>query len=73
MAGFVIVYNRRTGAADVTEFPAADGHRAALQYRLKLEVEREDADVEIVSLASDSIETVRSTHSRYFKRDLAQL
>lgn len=71
MPGFVIEYNRRTGAANITEFAGADGHRAALRRRLELEVDRHDDDIEIVSLASDSLETVRTTHSRYFARDMA--
>jgi hypothetical protein len=35
-------------------------------YRLEREAGREDTDVEIVSITSDSLETVRRTHSRYF-------
>lgn len=66
MSGFVIEYNRITGDRLVTEFPGLNGHREALLQRLKLERERLSADWEIVSLNSDSIETVKKTHSRYF-------
>lgn len=66
MSGFVIVYHRPTGAHQVHEFPGPNGHREAMVYRLQLERERLDADVEIASLNSDSIETVMKTHSRYF-------
>ena len=70
MPGFLIEYNRRTGAVHVTEFPGAEGHRHALRERLKLEAEAVDPNMEIVSLVSDSEETIRKTHSRYFERSL---
>lgn len=66
MAGFLIEYNRRTSEWSVTEFPYESGHRDALLLRLEREKLRTDPDVEIVSLASDSLATVRTTHSRYF-------
>ncbi|MFJ4170804.1 hypothetical protein ACIPY3_14950 [Paenarthrobacter sp. NPDC089714] len=66
MAGFVIKYNRRTGDRIVKEFPGRLGHREALKLRLELERERESREWEIVSLNSDSLETVKKTHSRYF-------
>lgn len=37
--------------------------------RLELEAKRRDPGVELASLASDSIETLRETHSRYFERE----
>jgi hypothetical protein len=66
MPGFVIEYNRITGDRLVTEYPGADGHRAALLRRLELEKSRPSAEWEIISLNSDSLDTVRKTHSRYF-------
>ncbi|RAM37347.1 hypothetical protein [Arthrobacter globiformis] len=66
MPGFVIEYNRITGDHLVTEYSGADGHRAALLRRLELEKIRPSAEWEIVSLNSDSLDTVRKTHSRYF-------
>lgn len=69
MPGFVIQYNRRTRANTVTSFTAPDGHREAFKERLRLERENQDPDVEIVSLGSDSLETVKKTHSRYFLMD----
>lgn len=66
MAGFVIEYHRPTGARRVHEFPGVDGHRQALLKRLQLEASREDSDWEIASLNSDSLETLKKTHSRYF-------
>lgn len=70
MPGFVIEYNRRTGDRLVTEFRGRDGHRRALIRRLELEKQRPTAEWEIVSLNSDSIDTVMKTHSRYFKGDV---
>lgn len=69
MAGFVIEYNRRSGERRVHTFLGANGHREALRRRLELEDSRESDEWEIVSLNSDSIETVRRTHARYFERD----
>lgn len=51
MPGMVIQYNRRTGRSDVTAFDSADGHRRAFEERIRLEHQRQDDDVEIVSLA----------------------
>lgn len=66
MPGFVIEYHRPTGDRRVYEFPGDNGHREALQLRLELEAQREDADWEIASLNSDSLATLQKTHSRYF-------
>ncbi|WP_298862224.1 hypothetical protein [uncultured Microbacterium sp.] len=66
MPGFVIEYHRPTGAHRVHEFPGAEGHLDAMRYRLQLEAERTDPDVEIVSLNSSSLDVLKKTHSRYF-------
>ena len=66
MSSFVVIYNRKTGKSDVRSFEGANAHRAAFQERLRLEEANQDGDIEIVSLVSDSIETVKRTHSRYF-------
>lgn len=67
MPGFVIEYNRRSGTRRVESFVGASGASDALRRRLELEREREDPDVEIVSLNGASLEQVMSTHSRYFQ------
>ena len=68
MSAFVIEYNRRTWDRFVMVFPQSDGPRRALKCRLELEKRRpKDSDWEIVSLNSDSLETIRRTHSRYFE------
>ena len=66
MAGFVIEYNRRTQDWSVTEFLSDTGHREALRLRLERERNRTDEDIEIVSLVSDSLQTIQKTHARYF-------
>ena len=63
MAGFVIEFNRRTRERRVWEF--AD-HGDAMRFRLQLEAERQDEDVEIAALISTSLATLQRTHSRYF-------
>ncbi|WP_235681133.1 hypothetical protein [Tomitella gaofuii] len=40
--------------------------REAIEYRLRLEQNREDSNIEIVVLTSASLETLERTHSRYF-------
>jgi hypothetical protein len=63
MPGYVIEFNRRTRERRVHEFV---DHRDAMRCRLQLEAERENCDVEIAALISDSLETLQRTHSRYF-------
>ncbi|MFE4949957.1 hypothetical protein ACFQ9V_07590 [Leifsonia sp. NPDC056665] len=67
MPGFLIEYNRRTGDWHAEEFPGPDGHRAALEERLRREQDRTNPDIEIASLNGDSLDTVKKTHSRYFE------
>lgn len=66
MSGFLIQYDRKTGRTVFSEYKGVDGPRLALAQRLKLEKNRRDSDIEIVSLNSDSLETIKKTHSRYF-------
>lgn len=73
MPGYVIEYNRATGQREVTTFEGENGHREALRYRLERERDRPSREWEIVSLNSDSLETVRKTHSRYFVGEAVHL
>jgi hypothetical protein len=63
MKPYLVIYNRRSGDKTIQEFanPAA-----AMKERLRLET-NSDADTEIVVLSSDSIESLRITHARYFQ------
>ncbi len=63
MAAFVIEFNRRTRERRVREF---NDHADAMRYRLRLESERVDGDVEIATLISKSLDSLQRTHSRYF-------
>lgn len=67
MPGFVIEYNRVSQERRVTPFLGDQGHRQALLKRIELEAQRTDEDWEIASLNSDSLQTIMSTHSRYFQ------
>jgi hypothetical protein len=70
MPGYVIEYNRRTHTRRVTEFATP---REAMEYRLKLEEQRTDTDIEIAALSSKSLDTLEQTHSRYFSgRELTE-
>jgi hypothetical protein len=62
---FLIAYNRAEGVL-VSEAMYRDAHEAAEAYTA-LELEhKHDSNMEIVLIGSDSIETVRQTHSNYF-------
>ncbi|KAB1640571.1 hypothetical protein [Gulosibacter chungangensis] len=69
MSSFLIVYNRRSGHVKMRRFDGKSAAREALLERFRLEKSIEDPDVEVVALNSDSEETVRKTHSRYFQRE----
>ena len=67
MRNFLVVFNRRTGANTVREFPADHG-REAIRERFVLERQhRGDPDIEVVVLGSGSREELEKTHSRYFR------
>ena len=73
MSGFVIEYHRKTRESRVTSFAGEQGYREAFAERLRLEAENTDPDVEIVSLVSDSLESARATHSRYFENEVTSV
>lgn len=66
MSGFLIEYHRPTGDWSVQEFPGGSGRAEALEASFRMEKRRANSDYEIAVLTTDSIETLRSTHSRYF-------
>ena len=63
MPTYVIQFNRRTRQRAIRSFSTS---REAMDYRLMLEGERQDSDVEIAALTSRSIESLQRTHARYF-------
>jgi hypothetical protein len=72
MSGFLLVYHRRSGVLQrIEEFGGPAGARNALLERLRVEQQTVDPDVEVVALNSDSEETLRRTHSRYFEAQVA--
>ena len=67
MRNFLVVFNRRTGANSVREFPAGRG-REAIRARFALEQQhRGDPDIEVVVLGSSSRAELETTHARYFR------
>ena len=67
MRNFLVIYNRRTGANTVQEFPEGCS-REAIRQRFAAEREhRGDPDIEVVVLGSSSREELEQTHSRYFR------
>ncbi len=69
MSYFLLVYDRRDGRLirEPAVFADADAG-LALKARFEMEDEqRAHPNIEVVLLGSDSLETLRSTHARYFK------
>jgi hypothetical protein len=64
MIHVVLVYQREEGRLLLQE-PHADSDEA-MRRRFALEQVPEYADMEIVVLSADSIETLHETHGRYF-------
>ena len=66
MKSFLVVYDRRSGDLEIREY-ADDAEEQALRDRFERELaERGRSDVEVVLFYSDSIETLKKTHSHYF-------
>ena len=63
MKHFLIVYNRRTGDRQMTEYTDA---AQAIRARLEAESENSSPDVEIVVIGTASLDDLKVTHSRYF-------
>ena len=59
----LVVYHPKTGSLDVTQY---DEFRDACADCLRLERERTDPEIEIVVIRSDSLESLKLSHSRYF-------
>lgn len=67
MSYFLLVYDRSSGALELTEFGQDEGARASRE-RLRRELaERGHPDVEVVILQSPSRAALERTHARYFK------
>ena len=65
---FLIVYDIPTGKAKVRHFGA--DYDAALMAYAEIEGEMRDRDdLDIVLVGSDSLETVKRTHSSYFQSE----
>jgi hypothetical protein len=64
MVHVVLVYQREAGALLLQE--SYDDGDTAMRRRFELERRPEFADMEIVVLSANSIETLHETHGRYF-------
>ena len=64
MVHVVLVYQREEGRLLLQE--SYDDSETAMRRRFALERLPEYADMEIVVLSADSIETLHETHGRYF-------
>ena len=66
---FLIVFDRRTGTQlEVTEYQNSDVALAA--YEQAEAERRDDKMIDIVLVGSDSLDTVRVTHTSYFREGI---
>jgi hypothetical protein len=71
MKQFVIVFDRPRGEIlEMVEFPATERDIALKELFEREERFRDRHNVEVVMLGSDSVETLKRTHGRYFKGEL---
>ncbi|APQ42466.1 hypothetical protein [Pasteurella phage PMP-GADVASU-IND] len=63
VSSFLIKYQRRSGHLVLEKFESL---LEATKKRLELDKENKDPDLEIVAVASQSEESLRQSHSRYF-------
>ncbi|GAA1046777.1 hypothetical protein [Rothia amarae] len=64
MTSFVLTYNRTLGTlGTLKEFPSRE---KAIRERVKLEREKNDEKIEVVSISAVSLEALKKSHSRYF-------
>lgn len=69
MVGAIIRYNRLTGDRVVRVYEGPDGYRQAVRDKQFLSHVATDGNTgpwELVVLGSDSMDTLKLTHSRYF-------
>lgn len=63
MSAYLIKYHRRSGKVEFSEFRSL---LEATTERIHLDRTNNDPDLEIVAVASQSEESLRQSHSRYF-------
>lgn len=63
---FLVIYDIPAAAADVQSFDEDYGAAVAAYGEAEHE-HRDSSDIEVVLLGSDSIETLKRTHSSYFE------
>jgi hypothetical protein len=62
-----VIYNRRTGASTLQEFPEGSGREAIRERFAQERLHRGNPDIEVVVLGSSSRDELLKTHSRYFR------
>jgi hypothetical protein len=67
MRNFLVIYNRRTGANSLREFPEGCGREAIRERFTQERLHRGNPDIEVVVLGSSSRDELLKTHSRYFR------
>jgi hypothetical protein len=67
MSYFLLVYDRSTGALELTEFAEDEAPRASRERFERELAERGRPEMEVVILRSPSRAALERTHARYFK------
>ena len=67
MRNFLVIYNRRTGASTLQEFPEGSGREAIRERFAQERLHRGNPDIEVVVLGSSSRDELLKTHSRHFR------
>lgn len=62
---YLIVFDRKAMKREILEF-GEDAEAALTSYAQKEDEFSNDSSIEVVLVGSDSIESVRATHGRYF-------
>lgn len=67
MVGMIIRYNRKTGDRIVREYPGSEGYLDAVNdFEFRMNIGKHQGDWELAVIGSDSFDSIRTTHSRYF-------
>jgi hypothetical protein len=64
---FLVIYDIAAGEANVDDSFSSDYDAALEAYAQAEETYRGRGDIEVVLLSADSIETIKKTHSSYFR------
>lgn len=68
MKSWLIQYRKKSGDVTFTEY---DDHLEAMRERLRLDDLNDDYDLEIAVITGRSLDELRVSHERYFRKEIA--